>query len=100
MKEDEPDLYAHLISLGVTKRAAGAIGADLNDLNEGIAEIEAKLLSIKGSLADLPLMHAQQEIEFHLRGHLRSLNREIKRLRKKASRKTARRSSSRDIHQR
>lgn len=48
--EDQPNVYAHLISLGATKRAAGAIGADLNDLADGIAKIESTLLSMEGSV--------------------------------------------------
>lgn len=99
-KEVEPDVYEHLISVGVTKDAAGVIGADLYDLKGGLAKIEAALLSMKSPPSEPALLHAQQEIELHLRGHLRSLNTEIKRLRKRGSRTTARRSSSHDIDQR
>jgi hypothetical protein len=47
MKKPDADheLYTHLVGLGVTPRAAGAIGADLHDLADGIAEVQAKLLT-------------------------------------------------------
>lgn len=92
MKEAEPDVYEHLISVGVTKDAAGVIGADLYDLKGGLAKIEAAFLSMKGSTSEPALLQAQQEIELHLLDHLRSLNTEIKRLRKTAWRTTPRRS--------
>ena len=89
----EPDLYAHLLSLGVTKRAAGAIGADLNDLGKGIAAIEATLLSMDDAVSQRALLEARQEIELHLRGHLRSLNTELRSLQR---RNAPARSSPRD----
>jgi len=86
----DDELYAHLIGLGMTTRAAGAIGADLHDLGNGIAEIQAKLLAMDDVSNDV-LQEARWEIELHLRSHLTSLNAELRSLqRRKHSRRVDR----------
>jgi hypothetical protein len=83
--DTDDQLHAHLIALGLTRRAAGAIGADLHDLAEGIADIEAKLTEMD-TVSPEAVREARFEIELHLRPHLTSLNAELRLLQRRKSR--------------
>lgn len=89
-------LHTHLIKLGLTKRAAGAIGADLHDLAEDIAAVEARLMAMS-AVSDNAVQEARWEIELHLRSHLTSLNAELRSLQR---RKPTGATPSRDIRRR
>ena len=78
----DDDLYAHLIDLGLTPRAAASIGADLYDLAQGIAKIGVKLVAMD-AVPSRAIQEMRWEIELHLRQHLTSLNAELRSLQRR-----------------